>query len=100
MIGAPPKGEIDHIDGDASNNRWVNLRDVDKKTNIQNVRRARSHNKSTGVLGVVYEERTKKFRAGLTFNGKRYWFGRFTDVDQAHQAYLEGKRKLHAGCTL
>ena len=28
MTGAPPKGQVEHIDGDTTNNAWANLRDT------------------------------------------------------------------------
>lgn len=94
-----PTGEIDHIDGDRSNNRIVNLRDVAHRINTQNLRRARSDNRS-GYLGVSYDNRSKKYVARLQTFGKQKWVGSFDEPEQAYEAYLEAKRKTHQGCTI
>jgi hypothetical protein len=44
--GEWPSLEIDHINGDAGDNRLCNLRNVDRATNAQNKRRAQCTNKS------------------------------------------------------
>lgn len=36
VTGKWPRGNIDHIDKDAMNNRWSNLRDVTHKENMSN----------------------------------------------------------------
>lgn len=96
--GSWPSGEIDHIDGDPSNNRISNLRDVDRQTNCQNIRIAHKTNKSTGMLGV--EPIGNRFRATVWVNGKNIRFGRYDTPELAHAAYLAAKRRLHDGCTI
>lgn len=101
--GEWPKGAIDHINGDGADNRIANLRDVDTRTNQQNQRRAKSNN-STGWLGVYFAPkgyRRKRFRAGIARGDGTYWtIGYFATAEEAHAAYVEAKRKLHAGCTI
>src|SRR4051812_40825019 len=53
--GRWPIGDIDHIDGNASNNAISNLREVSRSVNMQNQRRARSDSR-TGLLGVQVRE--------------------------------------------
>lgn len=48
--GEWPKGVIDHIDRDCSNNKISNLRDTDHSTNMRNAK-AKKDNK-TGVRGI------------------------------------------------
>lgn len=93
VFGRWPDQQIDHINGDRGDNRIGNLRDVPMTVNAQNVRRPRAHN-STGVLGAVAHQ--GRFRVRLS--GKH--IGCFDTPQQAHQAYLEAKRRLHEGCTL
>lgn len=69
--------EVDHIDGDRTNNRWANLRDVDRSTNQRNAKR-RSDNKS-GVTGVHLETRSSKWCARIA--GRV--IGHFTDFNDA-----------------
>ena len=41
MTGSWPTNHIDHIDGDPTNNRWSNLRDVTRSQNLRNQRRSK-----------------------------------------------------------
>jgi hypothetical protein len=40
VTGAWPTHEIDHIDGDRANNRFLNLRDVTRSVNRENLKRS------------------------------------------------------------
>jgi len=52
MKGHFPKGEVDHIDINPSNNKWKNLRDVSHWVNMKN--RKKSVKSITGIQGVGY----------------------------------------------
>lgn len=95
--GSWPTGEIDHINGNPSDNRLSNLRDVDRSTNLENLRRARSDNRC-GVIGV--RERRGKFEARIWVKGHPMFIGLFPSLEEARSAYLSAKRELHAGCTI
>lgn len=90
-----PLNEIDHINGNRSDNRLCNLREATRAENSQNLRRARSRNFSTGVLGVSFCKPVGKFRARLEIDGKEKCFGYFKTIDEASAAYEAGKRKYH-----
>lgn len=92
-----PTHFLDHINGDPSDNRVENLREVSRKTNQENQRKPHS-NSSTGLLGVV--PINGKFRAAISLQGVRTCLGVFTTPEEAHKAYLTAKRELHAGCTI
>lgn len=96
--GAWPTGEIDHINGNRADNRIENLRDVVKRTNSENRRRATSGSK-TGVLGVE-ELPSGRFRARIRSFGKIHDVGIFDSTESAHAAYVQAKRKMHTGNTL
>ena len=103
--GAWPELPIDHIDGDRANNRPVNLRLATTTQNAQNQRRAPTSNKSSGLLGVVWEKGTPGRRRGrwcaqIRVDGVLHRLGRFDDKDEAHAAYLSAKRRLHGHCTI
>ncbi len=83
--------------GNRSNNRLSNLRDVSQAMNIQNERKPRSNNKS-GFLGV--KANRGLWKAEISIDGKTKFLGRFKTPEEAHQVYVEAKRKLHPGCTL
>lgn len=92
-----PEQHIDHIDGNPSNNRIANLRDVSVSVNLQNRKRAPAHNKS-GLLGVwVHRERFISF---IKTMGVRQYLGTFDTPEEAHAAYLSAKRANHEGNTL
>ncbi len=99
MTGEWPAKHVDHIDGDGSNDAWLNLRDVSRSTNMQNMRRARCDS-ATGVLGVTFNKRRQKWIAQITSGGKNKGLGYFDTADSAHQAYVAAKRIQHEGCTL
>jgi hypothetical protein len=98
MTGLWPQGNIDHINGDKSDNRFENLRDVSHRQNIQNQRKAQRSNKSTGVLGTW--KNGNGFAARITYNNSKIYLGTFKTLAEARAAYVEAKRALHAGCTI
>jgi hypothetical protein len=95
--GTWPDGQIDHINGDKLDNRIQNLRLASPEINSQNQRRPMSTNKS-GFLGVT--KFRGKFRANISATGKHQFLGSFDTPQEAHAAYVQAKRELHAGCTL
>lgn len=97
MTGAWPKNQIDHKDGDPSNNAFDNLRDVTGTENMQNQRKARSNN-IVGLLGV--RKHYRKWQASISVNGKAVFLGSFDTAEQAGQAYIEAKRLYHPTCTI
>lgn len=96
--GRWPANQIDHVNGDKCDNRICNLRDVDGKTNRQNLRKPQRNNKA-GYLG-VYRHRSK-FAAAITVRrGCTRYLGVFNSAEEAHRAYVTAKRSLHGGGTL
>lgn len=100
MTGEWPTLDIDHIDGNRTNNAWRNLRHVDRSTNLENQRTAKSHNKSTGLLGAYHSPTAGRFVSRIQVRGKNINLGSFGTAQEAHEAYLSAKRQLHAGNTL
>lgn len=95
--GRWPALDIDHIDGDRSNNAPANLREVTRRVNLQNQRNASPGN-SSGLLGA---NRVRgKFQARITVDGRSKCVGTFDTAQAAHEAYLRAKRALHEGCTI
>lgn len=100
VYGVWPVHEVDHINGIRSDNRIINLRDTPRVMNSENQRSCKSNNKSK-LLGVASPcGKDKKFTALITVNGKTARLGRFDTADEAHQCYIQAKRKMHNGCTL
>lgn len=97
--GTWPKYHIDHIDGDKTNNAIRNLRDIQHVYNAQNVKSARGCSK-TGLLGAWPSTSSCRFVSQIMANGTRKHIGTFDSAEDAHQAYLIEKRRLHDGCTI
>lgn len=95
--GEWPAEHIDHINGDRSDNRIENLRDVSPHVNSQNRRTVRKETQST-YLGVWKNH--KGWQAVLTVAGARRCLGTFKTPEEAHAAYVAAKRVHHEGCTL
>jgi hypothetical protein len=95
--GVWPKADIDHMNGDRSDNRIVNLRDVTRSVNAQNQRRAGAANK-TGYLGVY--ELKGRFIASIKASKRTIHLGAFATPEEASAAYIKAKRRLHEGCQI
>lgn len=94
-----PEDEIDHIDRDRSNNRWVNLRAATRTQNGGNL--ASKPNSSSSYLGVssFFGSPTKKWRAQVMHKGKRYYLGSFVTEVEAAQAYDKFAKDLRGEFT-
>jgi len=94
QYGRFPELSIDHINGDRSDNRIENLREVPHAWNCQNLRRPSKNNRA-GILGV--HENRGKFVAMIYVGGKSKYLGRFATAEQASRAYRQAKADLHPG---
>ena len=93
MKGRWPEHEIDHRDGDHSNNRWRNLTPATHAQGHQN--RALGKNNTSGRSGVHFEKRRGRWRANITVNWRSYFLGYFGTREEAYAAYLAAKAQLH-----
>ena len=96
VYGRWPYGVIDHINGRPADNRISNLRDVSQAVNLQNQRTPKRGSK-TGVVGVSWDKKRCKYYAQISLNGRSYKLGRFDTLNEARDAYLAAKKKLHGG---
>lgn len=78
--------QIDHINGNKSDNKIKNLRKV---THGQNQRNKPS------TKGFHFDAKDKKWGAAIYLNKKKVWLGYFDTQWQAREAYLRAKEKLH-----
>lgn len=88
--GVWPTDQIDHINGNKTDNRLSNLRVCNTSTNCLNQVGARKNNKA-GYQGVHQIVKTGRFRAGCTIQGVKYHLGVFATAEEAHAAYLNFK---------
>lgn len=86
MTGKHPENEIDHVNGDRSDNRWGNLRECSSEENSRNqgVRK----DSTSGVRGVTYNtcktwRTTKRWTARISHKGQRILLGNFSSFDDA-----------------
>lgn len=84
--GEVPHIQIDHINGNKSDNRIVNLRLATNKENSWNKHKAKSNSKSK-ILGVSWHKKSKKWQAFF----KNKYLGLFDVEDDAINAYLREK---------
>ena len=85
MTGKWPKGMVDHINGDRSDNRWENLRDANYSQNAINRRKLNSNNTS-GARQVSWNKEAKKWRAYVRANGRITHVGYFDLFSDAVEA--------------
>lgn len=79
--GRWPEEDIDHIDGNRTNNAISNLRSVSRHENTKNLSRRLSN--TSGVPGVTWNKRAKKWRASIKVAGKFIYLGYFDDLETA-----------------
>lgn len=92
---------INHRDGCRTNNVFTNLREATQQVNTQNMRRAMSSNKSSGLLGVSTSRSSiNPWKAQIRINGAISHLGSFPTKETAHAAYVKAKRTHHEGCTI
>ncbi len=89
-----PLGDIDHIDGNKSNNAIANLREATHIQNMQNQRKPKVDGTS-GFLGVTWHKGDRRWQAQIVVDRRYKYLGSFNDKDAAKVAYLEAKRELH-----
>ena len=92
--GEWPKGHLDHIDRNQTNNAIGNLRPCSHAENHQNTG-VRSDNTS-GATGVSFNAKSGKWLAYINVNGKRVRLGLFASLGAAVLARATAKRKHHA----
>ncbi len=87
--GEWPMGEIDHIDGQRSNNAIGNLRDCTTKENL----RARRFSRNPSGYRGVHRMSSGKFRVRLWLDGENKHFGNFEDAELAGLVAYEARLK-------
>lgn len=91
MTGDFPKYGIDHINGIRDDNRWINLRDVPQVDNGRNQKRKSTN--TSGITGVSWWEKRKKWQAYIKVDGIRIHLGLFSDFDTAASVRKSAEQK-------
>ncbi len=90
--GQLPKA-IDHINGNASDNRIDNLRAASQGQNMANTRIRR--NNTSGFKGVSWCSYTNRWVAHIRKDGRKRTVGRFDTPEEAHAAYCLAAEQMH-----
>lgn len=90
--GEWPSQPIDHINGIKTDNSIINLRLCSLSQNQFN--KPTQKNNTTGVKGVYWNKRDKRYVASVQFNGKKYSAGHHKDIESAKEAVMKLREKL------
>lgn len=91
--GVMPSKNIDHINGIFDDNRIANLREANQCENNQN--RCIHKNNTSGFIGVTFYKNTNRWLSQIQISGKKHNLGYYHTPEEAHEAYLNAKAKLH-----
>lgn len=83
--------EIDHINGNYSDNRLVNLREVPHAVNARNVSLYKTN--KTGVHGISWDRGHNAWSASIRHGGKQHRIGRFKCFGRAVSARKAAERE-------
>jgi hypothetical protein len=93
VTGRWPTNEIDHINGDTSDNRWDNLREATRSQNMQNIG-ARKTN-ITGIKGISWSKGKGKWHARTRDGEKEIHVGYYDTLQEAALAVKNKREELH-----
>lgn len=93
ILGTRLDQEVDHINRNRLDNRRSNLRVLGHSANLHN----RGAYGSSGVAGVSWDKRKKKWRAEIGRNGKRAWLGYHDTKAAAEREYRLASAKIYTG---
>lgn len=93
VTGEWPSDQIDHINGNRSDNRFANLREASHAENVRN--RGLQVNNTSGFKGVHFLKCTGRWRSYITVNSKKKHLGYFDTAEEAHAAYCKAAEKYH-----
>lgn len=88
-----PADEIDHIDGDPSNNVLSNLREANRTQNRANTRRKK--NSVSGLKGVSWDITKRRWVARIGVGRRSVFLGTFNNKANAHMAYIVAARQYY-----
>ena len=94
VTGSWPESQIDHINGNKTDDRFKNLRSA---TNAQNCRNRSRRDNKLGTKGVWRSAKRCKyeFTSSIQIDGKRIYLGTFSTIHEAKLAYDKAAKQVH-----
>ncbi len=89
----PSNLDVDHINGNALDNRRLNLRVCTRSQNLQNTMKRKRN--SSGFKGVCWHKGANKYMATINHNKVSHYLGLFETAEKAHAAYVAAARELN-----
>ncbi|MGE4336219.1 MAG: HNH endonuclease [Pigmentiphaga sp.] len=83
---------VDHINRNAADNAWINLRAADVREN--NLNASINANNTSGYTGVYWDKGRNAYQARVYENYKCIHLGRFETAELAHQAVVAKRKAL------
>lgn len=92
-LGKMPEKQLDHINGNKSDNSWKNIREATASENSLNTQI--KANNTSGYRGVSYDKTRKLWKAKGTLNKVEVYLGRFYLKEEAKNAYDTWAKLTH-----
>lgn len=93
VYGVWPENQIDHINGDKSDNRIHNLREATFIENLRN--RGKYKNNTSGYKGVYFDKKRNSWFAKIFHEKKSIHLGTYNTPIEASKAYAVKAKELH-----
>jgi hypothetical protein len=83
LLHAVDASVVDHINGNRSDNRRANLRELSQSENVRKKAPVKA-----GLRGAHYDKVRGKWLSQIRIDGRQQFLGRFDTEQEAHEAYL------------
>jgi hypothetical protein len=96
MKGEFPRGLVDHINHDRSDNRWGNLREVSHSNNSKNAKMSSKNH--SGVSGVCWDKNKNKWRVSIRTEKKQIHGGYYDSLSEAKDKRADLNKMYNFHC--
>jgi len=93
MEGYFPENDVDHINRNSSDNRWINLRHVSRSCN--NINSKMDKRNTTGVTGVYWHKQCKRWEAKIGVNKNKINLGRYKNFISAVKSRWNAEKEYN-----